>query len=208
MVANSSSLPTYTLLEDPNYPLLPLIWGQAGMSISLLLIIIHYLDAKPLHSRTVMDFVNKVFMGHLCIFAMLVAALSTLISFFEDLGSVAATALGYLAFVQFSNLCLIALVIKGTQLMLVRNPMYLESTAFERNVRGLAAFAVPIYTAILAIAMFLTDVKPTSYYILRGNKVAKTEPTIMAVIQPCILFVVFSGYWLTSIWIRKIQPQE
>ena len=56
--------------------------------------------------------------------------------------------------------------------------------------------------------MFLTGVKPSSYYILRGTRVAKTESTVMAVIQPCILFVVFSGYWLTSIWIRKIQPQE
>lgn len=199
MEDNSS---VFALQEAPHFLLLVSIWVPTCFTIIFSLVIINYLQSKPLHSKTVMDFVNKIFFMNFCFFSTNVGLSSTLI-FFKDCGEIAAYLIAYISVFQLQNISILILCVIFTQLLLVRNPLNLESDSFECSVRAIAGYAAPSYSAIISVAFYFIGVKPRIYYVLRGKQ---DWDNTFALFQACIMLLVACVFMLSRLWIQKIQP--
>ena len=108
----------YILETEPQYQLIPLIWAPVSITITSSLLINHYLTSKPLHSKTVMDFVNRVFFAHFSVYSIFLAACSTTNILFRDCGQIVAVVTSCALIQQFQNLAFLLLGNIGQALFL------------------------------------------------------------------------------------------
>ena len=141
----------YVLDNDPQYQLIPLIWTPPIVTIMSSLLIDHYLTSKPLLSLTVMDFVNRVFFRHLCFYCLVLATASTIGLFFQDSGETVAVVMSCLLYQQFQNFSLMFLGNIATQLLLMNDPMKLDSETFEKEVKIVIGFVVPGCSSLISV---------------------------------------------------------
>ena len=142
------------LQEDPHYLLLPFIWVPTSLTVILSMIIIHYMQSKPLHSKTVMDFVNQIFFFNFCFCIILLALSSTVMTFFQDSGEIIACLIAYVLFYVMQTMCFLIYCIITTQLLLMRDPLNLQSDTFEFNVKAMAGYAAPSYSAMVSLIFY------------------------------------------------------
>ena len=196
----------YQLKHDPPYQLIPLIWVPPAITIISSLVIDHYLASKPMLSRTVMDVVNRVFFAHFGFYCLLLATLSTTGVFFQDSGEAVAVIMSFLLIKQFLNLSLMFLCNIGTQLLLVVDPTNLYSEAFEKKVKLLVVFVVPMCSALVSFTTgYYLDVKPQGYYFLHHKP---NEDKVVITIQASIFLLIFCAFWTSRIWIQRVQGHE
>ena len=202
----NKSLQAFMFADDPNYFLLPVIWSFAFIAINLFMIILNYLDSKPLLSRTVMDFANKVCLLNLCFCTTMVATSSSMVVFFKDCGEITALVIAYCGFLQYQHFSLLLLVIITTQILLVKNPSFLESVRFEKIIK-ITVCSVPACTAGAGgTALFYLGMKPRGYYFLRGKR-RSDEDLVLLMFLAGTHLLLCGAFWLSRAWIRKTQPQ-